>query len=318
MPTLKQYINALANSGNMGGYRTITTTSASAQGNQIVCSTIGNTTEVGRSGQYAKTWVMLTETDGSITAGTVRQVNSNGFEVSTGTLSLNASLASTPQTAKVWEMYFRLPPMESTGPDRGLRECINDALADMWIEDYIDISGVTNQVDYTLTLTTNYWLRDKGRIGGIRKPRPAATDPWDMATHQWTVHEDGQNMILHLPSAPYVTGDTFSLKVYRPANSLLNLTGSFAEQSSPTVGLTSLTHEAVPSVNDVSTVALYFAYLEMAKGAPATEADFWLRAADKQRVRSGLLMFSKQPPGSIGHTENQSVRFSGSGVSYFR
>jgi hypothetical protein len=94
----------------------------------------------------------------------------------------------------------------------------------LWIERNLNLAGVSGQKRYALDLATYPWLTDEDRIIEVRYPTSTSddvTEPLDKA--DWWLEQDGQTRQLVIPSAPFNTGQTATLKCYAPANSLLKL-----------------------------------------------------------------------------------------------
>jgi hypothetical protein len=278
MATLKQYRHALASGRGLGGFIPFvaTSTSASSTSTQEIISTrfMDDTPNV--SSRFEGTWVYGALGGGSTAlAGEQRQLRHMPLDAATGTLYVTRPFGSIPQSGHNWEMYFNIPAIreDSEGRD-GYREIINEALREMVIPGRIDISGVSQQTHYTLDTTTYPWIREPGRIVNVWRAKANANDLDYIDAQDWKLIPDFEDLVLQVPAA-YATGETFHLEVLAPANSRLNLTGTWAYQGSPDAGLVDDADEAVPSIPDVVTVARELVYAEMGRNGPEAETKYW-------------------------------------------
>lgn len=162
-------------------------------------------------------------------------------------------------------------------------DLLNMALRDLWVEDEHSVTLTAGTRSYGLS-ALSYWLTDRARLLRVLDPPiysgyPPRDADWRGPELRWN---DG-TPTLWLHAAPESTGESLTLTLTRPANTLI----SGAESS---VGFTSDTQTATAEVSDVVTVALMYAYRELAaRGEPPRSASqgakSWEQLADEQETR---------------------------------
>jgi hypothetical protein len=277
---LTQYRRAI--SEKLGDYALFTTTSQAtgddAARQLIVSSLIDD--EIS-SQTYSQCWVYITS--GALT-GEQRRLRKNALDGSTGTLTCTRAFGSTPASAITFEVHTQFPAINTTGVI-GLREIINRALRRIWFQDFISVSAVTNQIRYTLDTTTYPWLKQPGVIKGLWSPVTSATDHKQIEAAPYDVFFDGESVVLQL-SRTYVTGETFELEVRRPAWTKLRQSGTWTDQTSEFTGLSAESDEAIPDVETVTTVGLWYAYQDLAKTGPEENRQWYTDMAKQARRHS--------------------------------
>lgn len=299
MPTLSQYTHALATDTDMGGYLPLTASSTSADGLSVVCSSLITST-TGLNQRYGGQWLFgIAGGSNEALSGIQREISPTGYDATTGKLTVIRAFGSTPQTGHKWELYPRLPAIQDDKGKKGLREIINEALSFMVCEDEISIAGVTSQTKYQIDLTTYPWLRERNRLQAIRMPRPNTNDLILEDPTYWDLLPDGEKLYLQIRSGTFQTGETFFLKVQRPANSRLASGGVWTDQSSLEAGLSAQTDEAIPSINDVVAVARAIAFDYLSAKGPDDQAAWWAKKAEEASVGAGLVKWANQEPTSF-------------------
>lgn len=293
MPTLQQYRRALG--AELGGFATFAATSTAVGANaarQVIASSMANdsmdSTAYGGGYLYA--------VDGAL-AGQQRMIRvPGGFSPSTGTFTLVAEFGSTPQSGVNWELLSVLPAIRA-GDVPGLKEIINNALCKMSAVDFIAVSGVTDQLRYTLDRSTYPWIT-KQSIIKVWQPYTSTTmrEPY---TGPWTPLDDAESLTLQFDGAPWRTGESFEIEVRRPANSRLKVSGTWTDQTSTVAGLSAEADEALASVNDVVAAALGEAYHAASLYGPEHQRAYWQGLASAQRAAASMMAFAASDPREI-------------------
>jgi hypothetical protein len=322
MPTTLEYIHGIAQSGLFGRSERLTTTSAGST-STLVCASLVNS--VLSATEYSTWWVLIE--DGAC-AGEVGLLKNAPLSVASGTLSTATAFSSSIASGVTFSLFDRdrLPPVRH--------------------------AGKTGQLDIAVCATPYPWWTDRVRVISVSHPLVAADDlsvALNDADIDWDVNGETRQLVFR--GAPFGTGDSFRIKVYRPANSRLkknarlraNLTGTavtsvtvldggdyegtptiapssgaatftavltgtaltsvtvgvqgaytatfppalvvtrnasdtgWADQTTQTAGLVTLTDEALSDVEDVKTAFLWLAYRALAEtGAPGQTQVEWL------------------------------------------
>lgn len=267
MPTLQQMMQEV---GVALGTLVQDTTTGAGSTTTLVCSTFANT-GLYRSTTLDQQYVLIVEGNN---LGEQRSVSAGGLTVATGTVTVSSAFANTVASGIDFWMSGRLP-LYQTGLYAGLRECVNRAMRRLLVRRRIDITGVDNQQIYPLAPSTYPWMQ-KDSILGLYDPQSDANVPLEETRHKWVYKENGESPAIEFPNgAPWRTGETAQMLVQCPANSYLRVSGTWTNQASPTAGLSVLTDESLAKLSDVTTVALAYAYRELAKWANGTEAEEW-------------------------------------------
>lgn len=271
MPTLLEKIHALAEDvGEYGSYAT----TALGTTTTLICSTLVNTNL--SSTEFAGMSVLC---ESGNNAGEVRYVTSAGLNKSTGTLTVTAAFTNAVASSVTFSMYSHLPPFRQLNRP-GYREIINKAERKMWVRDSVSFSGTSDLKHYPVSRTTYPWWTDEGRIIEVRNPLTNADDVHSsLPFASWDWDADSETQSLVLPGAPFKTGETFTVRVYRPGNSRIKpaSTGIWTDQTSQTAGLVALGDESLPDVEDVVTIARPLFFRAMADlRAPGSEKDEWM------------------------------------------
>ena len=218
--------------------------------------------------RYGSHWIFVK----SSASGSIQKaVRPGSYVPSTGTLTASGDSGwdTTLVLGDEVEITGLFPSAPYGGPggeDTDYRSILNRALGRLLIEDRLDVTTVADQYAYPFALATYPWLDRMTRVLAVLDP-PRATglprrETW--RKHAWKI--DGGAMTLEFLDRPYPTsGATFQVTVLRPANTWINGAES-------TVGLAAPTDTAVPSIEEVVTVARMYAFealLTRSKGRPS-------------------------------------------------
>lgn len=154
------------------------------------------------------------------------------------------------------EVTYPLPSIGQHGVI-GLSDLVRMALRDLWSEDYLDITTVADQQEYSLSNYT-HWLRDERILGLLDPPRgtgrPKTRSRFGRRGQGWDVRFDGGTPTLVLLDRGYpVAGYTLQLHVRRPAYTLVSGSESL---TGPTIDA----HTTTADLSDLVEVALLYAY----------------------------------------------------------
>lgn len=209
-------------------------------------------------------------------AGEVRRAVKGGLAPGTGTLTLSRAHTAATTAAATVELYGVLPPTQHLGR-RGLLQAANLALKECWMIDTLSITGVSTAYQYPLS-TAYPWLDTEDKV----------IDMW--------VRRTGENRDVLVPwwewldtnsfqfQSPFSTADTLKPRVYRPLDTWIGVSGTFANSTVP--GLVNETDQGLLSVGGMLQVGLYWCYEFLAtEGAPDQRSE-WRRMADRQRIKA--------------------------------
>lgn len=269
MPALAEYLHDLAE--QCGEYGSFSTTSLGTTTTLISTSFVNSTLS---STELTTMWVLC---ESGSNAGEVRRVTPSGLNTSTGTITVAEAFTNAVASGVTFSLYGHLPPFRRLNR-AGYREAINQALRLISVQDVLTISGITGTEHYLINQAGYPWWTAPDRVIAVENPLDADGNlTGELPYNQWDWRAVGELLYLHLPGAPYKTGESFTVRLYRPANTLLKVAGAWVDQTAQTSGLSGLTDEAIPDVADVTPVARHFAYNTMAKmRAPITETAEWL------------------------------------------
>lgn len=291
MPTSLEYLHALAEGS--GEYGSFTTTGAGTT-STLVCSRFVNTALA--SSEFANCGVLIESGDAKGELGLAKTLTK-----STGTITTSDTFSASIASGVTFTIYRLLAPIGGDSILPSYLLGINMALRRLWFPDRISISGVTSQKHYTVDTTTYPWFTDPERIMWIEYPVTAADDvPRRLRDTEWDWLADAETRKLYFPGAPFKTGETFTVRVYRPANSRLKKNGTWTDQTSQTSELALYTSgtadEAIPDVADVVTVATALIYRALSRiDQPTAEVAEWLAKARPAFRAARLLMHTGIP-----------------------
>lgn len=236
----------------------------SGSGTTVVSNFLINTATAASTGRYNGAYVYFQSGTGIGGQGVVKE---NGYAPSTGTLTFQATLNTAPGSGTVFEITRLFPSIRSDTSiypqteDTDYRSIINRALSMIVMPDQVSVTTVASQQEYSLS-TYAYWLDRPERLLAVLDPPRASGWPTKPTWRRWELQLDGGVPTLQFIDRAYpVSSATFELSVMRPANTLISGTES-------TTGLSADTDTALPSVNDVVTIALMYAYESLANRSP--------------------------------------------------
>ena len=222
-------------------------------------------------------------TSGSL-LGEERPIVSTGLDSSTGGITLaNGFSSSTPSGAE-FEVHLRYPVKRSPGTlwVPGYLEMVNDALGRLWFEDWLSVSGVSGQSRYLLDIATYPWLanRPKDRILDVYGPRDTTSNVRRSTDYHWHIDDDAEAPELIFDSGGFNTGDTFYLKVARPCNTRIKISGTWTDVSESSLnsgyfGLANDSDETHAIGSHVLAMVVTESMNALGMGQPAVDTDRW-------------------------------------------
>ena len=261
----------------VGPFSVLSTTSTASNVNSMTFSALVDSGASATS--FGQGWFYVTS--GTLTDEQRRAANS-ALNTTTGAISVTVSFGSIPGSGVEVEYLGRLPAKNDGFGVDGLNDCIAQALREYWFQDLVSMTGTTGTTAYSLS-SYDSWLKTVDRIIDVYGPAPNSGDLPTRYSGRWNFRHDGEAPVLELPGAPYVTGDTFYLRVLRPGNSRLKQSGTWADNTDPMAEMTSDSDEFIPPPQDILQGGLLFAYRQLQEiGKGQTEISFWQRRADEQ------------------------------------
>lgn len=266
MPTVLELIHSCAELA--GRFEAQTTTSDAADTSSMVCSKFLNS--VLSASEFANFWVLM-ESGGC--SGEMGLLTNSGLEPTTGELLTADTFSARVASGMQFSLYDsdRLPPFRE-GVRPGWFQIANQAAERVWFEDTLAFAGVSDQIHYTVDLTTYPWFTDDTRIIEIQYPTTATDDvPRVMSRDQWSWVSDGEVRKLRFPGKPFRAGETFTIKVNRPGNSKLKKNASLRAVLTSTA-ITSVAistggyYTALPTVAPTSGAATFTAIMAATPG----------------------------------------------------
>lgn len=279
----------------LGGYTFVTTDSAAPDGLSIIASDLAGGLD---TDAYRQAWVYPTQTgtiDPAASAFKLRRVGNQALNTSTGSLALTVALPTPIASGVDVEIHKMLPPVRHDSM-RGLRECLNSALAEMWTYARLVMTGVNGAPSYDLS-TANDWL-EPGAINEVYGP---ALDP-TLNPAAWPSYAPIQNSeSIKVGVAPtFSTGDAATVGVFRPADTWIKTAGVWGSSS---FGLVNDTDEQLFNPAVLVMVALVHAYHALSTQGEASERGYFLKLEQEQRARVNRwkLMGLNRPSHATSH-----------------
>lgn len=231
----------------------------------------------------AYAWVFVP----SISGIRQRRITATGLNGSTGTITLDAALGTAIANGTTFEILTRLPAAreQSAGVGQawllGVHEAINLALRHCLIEDYISLTLVNGQYDYSLTPA---WLDRPSRLVDVLQPNVLGTT-YVSTQRTYEMRKDGSSQSLHFRQPFRISSGsyTLSLKVKRPADTLIAGADS-------TVGLVAETDYCELDLNTIVLGALVFCYDALRKSRQGAD-----RAKHQGLYEEHLRAFRRSP-----------------------
>lgn len=286
MPTLRSYWQALLETDELGDYLPLAVSSVATGGDArrtIICRDLIDE-DTNRDATAYTGWLAYVPATAEQRA--VRQIG--GWTPTTGALLLNGQLdAVLPVNEEVW-LIRRLGVLRQQGRP-GLRDAVNAALRDLAIRDYLSLIGTaTGNVD----VSAYRWLTPS-RILGVRRTWTTTGYP-ELQPGVPHLRRDGDVMLLE-PHTTIPLNEAFSLDVARPAHTWIKHNGAWAASA---VGLVDELDEAVPDLDVVTPLALWHAYLGLARG-PGQDTAYWERKAAFQADVAARIKWVEQPQAEV-------------------
>lgn len=211
--TALDYLHALAEES--AEYGTFATTSDGTS-TSLICSKLANTRLA--ASELSDMWALIESGACAGQVGTLKTLTR-----ATGAVSFHNTLTTSVLSGVTFSLYRLLPPTR-TDVLPGWLTVLNQSLRRLWVPDTISFSGTTGLIHYPVDTDAYPWWTDGGRIIAVRYPVTGADDvPRELPRQSWSWVSDGETRYLQIPSAPFRTGETFTVRVYRPANSRLKL-----------------------------------------------------------------------------------------------
>lgn len=217
---------------------------------------------------------------GGALLGEQRPIRRSGLDTSTGTITVATDFAATTPTGAEFEVHTRYPVKRDDGSllVAGYQELINDALARLWVQDDLAVSGVAGQTRYLLDVSTYPFLAETERILDVMDP--LGTDNVKRSTQQgWSVNDDPEAPEL-IVSGGFATGETFYLRVARPAWTRIKISGTWTEVSAASpnggqLGVSADSDEFQARLRDVTALAIAESMNHLGMAQPAYQSDVW-------------------------------------------
>lgn len=234
----------------------VNTTTATGSSDMLAftCSSLISANATGGS-QFTNAWSYLNASTGALLAAQRAVLHAGGYDADAGEIRHARAFGTVVTTSMGFEISTVMPAVTDELGEIGVREVVNDTLLSMPPLDLLPVSGVTSQSAYDVT-TTYPWLTQKSQILGIYFQNTGDDYPkttgyaWD-----WLYDADAPRLLL--PSEPFITGETFYLKAYRPAQTWIK-TGS--TWGADTDGLQNDSDEALPLRSVVKAQSLATCY----------------------------------------------------------
>lgn len=276
MPNRSTYRQALL--AKLGGGGVYTTTNTGTTTTLVCSSAFADSSLPNTHLSYA--WVNI-----PTPALGQRRVTKTGLNSATGEITVGGVFGDVVAVNTVFEISRYLPLAALTRQTGiSLNECLDLGLQDLESPDEIALSTVAGA--YSISLATYAeWLNRASRIVAVLDPPMATGYPPQSA--DWRNPRpvfDGTSSRLDFDTPYQNTGDTVTLRVLRPADTLI----SGVEQPSGST-MTSESATALPEVNELVTVSMVHAYRARAAQADSDEqrktylgmADEWVVEAKK-------------------------------------
>ncbi len=254
---------------------TLTTSAGAVNATDLICNTLIDSDF--EASFLDGVWSLITSSAaGTPPIGTVRRIKMGGLAPATGTITHSRAYASTTSNGQTFELFGVLPPTDQLGR-RGILTCMNLALRECWMEDYLSIVGVSNQYQYPLA-TAYPWLQQEDQIIDVWVRRSGANR--DQLVSEWRLINDAETPQLEFKT-PFTTSDTIKPYVHRPLDTWIATPTVWAES---TTGLVNEGDQALLSLNAMRVVGLYHCFTALATVGDESERAGWQAKADKQAL----------------------------------
>lgn len=282
MPNLSGYRRHLLAQVGGGGVYT-TTAAGDPDGSTLVCLTFRAPTPTVPPGtplpapeldadHLGYAWVYVPST----TAPRQRRVRKDGLDVETGTISVADVFGGPIPTGVEFEMSSKLAPINDGSRDLGL--ALNDAINLALLRLLVPFRApyVTQEGSAVIDLSAYDWADRPERVVGLYEPARTAARAGEKTRRDWEFRANGSAAQIVVRPGFNRSGQTGEVDLLRPAATLINGADS-------TGGLVADADEAVPDANSVTTVALYYVYLQLANDPNGGET--YRALADQQLAR---------------------------------
>lgn len=262
-----------------------TTTTQAADGTSVISTDLAGGLD---TNAYRQCWTMPTATGAGApgaSANVVRRVGEQALNTATGQLALTVALPSTLPTGVDVELTSLIPPV-SHDRETGVRECINDALAELWFLQRLPITGVAGQPSYDLASYAD-WL-DPAAVVELYGPALDPTlnpTPWP----GFAPVQSADSETLQV-APPFQTGDAALLEVTRPGDTWIQVGGTWQLSTS---GLQNDSDQCLFQPNLVVQVALCHVYEALSGGGD--RAEYWAQKAAQQRMAVNMFKLWNVP-----------------------
>jgi hypothetical protein len=264
----------------------VTTDAASPDTSSVVSSQLA--LALADANRYRNQWVYVY--DGPH-AGELRKVGDLALVAASGKLNVAPVFSSAIGDNTQVEIHRRLPPLEADGYP-GLRECLNDALREVWVIDRLSVAAVTNQPTYDLGALFGGladWL-DPQAVVELYGPRVAAglnLIPWS----GFDARQDADSIVVDI-SPGLTSGQTATLEITRPGNTYMKVDGVWADNRD---GFVRDTDESLFRPDVLADVALTYAYQALADNSEAAAQARWQALATRQRTQVNVWKMRQLP-----------------------
>jgi hypothetical protein len=269
-------------SGELGSFKVFTTTSAGADATHAVSLAMRDSEAP--TEKYGG-WYLNTASASLLGE---RRVKRGGFNGTTGDFTVARPFEATPQTGAELELRGVMPHTDEDGLV-GVRTCINRAIRKLWTVFRFPITS-TGAAVVSYDLGSLFWA-SRSRFLRLLDPDPGANGHSIPSGTGWDVTQNADTWTLELGSG-FASGDIFYLEAEVPLNYRLYLSAAWANQSSPTAGLTLDADACLGSFNDVFQCALYECMKQLAVQAGGNRKAYWTgRAAEQRAVVAAIKLY---------------------------
>lgn len=292
--SLLNLVTALAQ--ELGPTRLFSTTSAAVAQNTVISTTLTDTEAP--TEKYGGYYLYCTsDAAPNSVLGNECRVKRNGFVGSSGTFTTASSYDANPKLGAAFLLGGTLPVTDQDGLV-GIRTCVNRAIRKLWYRHWYPFTAVAGQIEYDLGAL---WWASRDRFLRLMDPDPGSGSHPPVSQQAWDVVQNGDTWTLQLGAA-IRAGDTFWLIVEAPLNFRLYLSGAWANQSSPTAGLTLGADACLGEWNHVFQCSLYECMKVLALQAGGNRKAYWAgRVAEQRAVVAAIKSYQMDDDGrSLG------------------
>lgn len=206
---------------------------------------------------------------GSSAAASQRRVMNGTFDGAYGAIMNDRGYDAPLAVGRTFEVSV-LPAVAYLGVS-GANDIINEALESLTVLDYLPITVVEGQTQYSLA-GYNWPIKS---IDAVVYSRTNTTGyPREEMPKCWTFDQDAEAPVLSFWSLPDTVGNTIELRVHRPANTRIKTNGAWADSS------TGLSYDDDECLYDAATV--------VAKARPIAYERLALRYPEGSPERTAL------------------------------